>query len=160
VKHDETARFIPGSSVLPLKVTGKNVKFDITSAKISNRSLLPWNISTDAMQSKMVDYAIVIKLSCDFSSATSQCLHSRIIEKLRPEIGVATINQTASEWVRFKSIALNPSTSSSYALWPYTSSQLSWPITTTSQLLCLMMVYSLPALMPYGCIPTLNFYRL
>lgn len=80
---------------------------DITSAKISNRSLLPWNISTGAMQSKMVDYAIVIKPSRDFSSDTSQCLHSRIIEKLRPEIGVASINQTASEWVRFKLIAVN-----------------------------------------------------
>jgi hypothetical protein len=30
-----------------------------------------------------------------------------IIEKLRPEIGVASINQTASEWVRFKLIAVN-----------------------------------------------------
>ena len=80
---------------------------DITSAKISNRTLLPWNISTGAMQSKMVDYAIVIKPNRDFSSDTSQCLHSRIIEKLRPEKGVASINQTASEWVRFKLIAVN-----------------------------------------------------
>ena len=80
---------------------------DITSAKISNRSLLPWNISTGAMQSKMVDYAIVIKPSRDFSIDASQCLHSRIIEKLRPEKGGASINQTASEWVRFKIIAVN-----------------------------------------------------
>ena len=80
---------------------------DIASAKISNRSLLPWNISTEAMQSKMVDYAIVIKPSREFSSDASQCLHSRIIEKLRPEKGGASINQTASEWVRFKIIAVN-----------------------------------------------------
>ena len=59
------------------------------------------------MQSKMMNYAIVIKPSRDFSSATFQCLHSCIIEKLRPEIGVASINQTASEWVRFKSIVVN-----------------------------------------------------
>ncbi len=58
------------------------------------------------MQSKMVDYAIIIKLSRDFSSDTSQCLHSRIIEKLKPEIGVASINQTASEWVRFTMVAV------------------------------------------------------
>ena len=80
---------------------------DITSARISNRSLLPWNISTGAMQSKMVDYAIVIEPSRDFSSDASQCLHSRIIEKLRPEKAGASINQTASEWIRFEPIAVN-----------------------------------------------------
>jgi hypothetical protein len=72
---------------------------DITSAKILNRSLLPWNIYGGLCNSPSPVGT--------FSSDTSRCLHSRIIEKLRPEIGVASINQTASEWVRFKLIAVN-----------------------------------------------------
>jgi hypothetical protein len=64
---------------------------DITSAK--------YRIGHYCHGTSMVDYAIFIKPSRDFSSDTSRCLHSRIIEKLRPEIGVASINQTASEWI-------------------------------------------------------------
>ncbi len=100
--HHGTARFIPGSSVLPSKVTGKNVKFG-TRTSLQQK----YRIGHYCHGTSMVDYAIVIKPSRDFSSDTSRCLHSRIIEKLRPEIGVASINQTASEWVRFKLIAVN-----------------------------------------------------
>ena len=83
---------------------------DITVARISNKSLVPWNIATGAMQSKMVDYAIVINPSQRFIGDPSKLLHNHIIEKLRVENAGASINQTAAEWVRFKPIAVNVET--------------------------------------------------
>ena len=80
---------------------------DITVARISNKSLVPWNIATGAMQSKMVDYAILINPSQKFTGNSSKLLHNHIIEKLRTQKGSASINQTESEWVRFKPIAVN-----------------------------------------------------
>ncbi|KAL9124951.1 MAG: hypothetical protein Q9175_008154 [Cornicularia normoerica] len=82
---------------------------DITMARISNKSLVPWNIATGAMQSKMVDYAIVINPSQNFTDDASSSLHSHIIEKLRVD-GSASINQTTSDWVRFKPIGVNVET--------------------------------------------------
>ena len=82
---------------------------DVTVARISNKSLAPWNIATWAMQPKMVDYAIVINPSQNFSGDPSKSLHNRIIEKLRVETG-ASINQTSAEWVRFKPIGVNVET--------------------------------------------------
>ena len=80
---------------------------DITVARISNKSLVPWNIATGAMQSKLVDYAMVIDPSRDFTGDPSRSLHNHIIEKLRSENTGASINQTAAGWVRFKPIAVN-----------------------------------------------------
>lgn len=80
---------------------------DITLARISNKSLVPRNIATGAMQSKMVDYAIVINPSQDFTGDASKSLHNHIIEKLRVEKASASINHTAAEWVRFKPIGVN-----------------------------------------------------
>ena len=83
---------------------------DITVARISNKSLVPWNIATGAMQSKMVDYAIVINPSQEFTGDPSKNLHNHIIEKLRFEKAGASINQTAAEWVRFRPIGVNVET--------------------------------------------------
>ena len=80
---------------------------DITLARISDKSLVPWNIATGAMQSKMVDYAIVINPSRDFTEDASASLHKHIIEKLRVEGIGASINQTAADYVRFKPIGVN-----------------------------------------------------
>ena len=82
---------------------------DITVARISNKSLVPWNVATGAMQSKMVDYAIVINPSRKFTDDASKSLHNHIIEKLRTE-NAASINQTAAEWIRFKPIGVNVET--------------------------------------------------
>lgn len=100
------------SRVLRLALAGywgeKEVWYmDITVARIANKSLVPWNIATGAMQSKMVDYAMVINPSQDFTGHPSQSLHNHIIEKLRSEDTGASINQTAAAWVRFKPIAVN-----------------------------------------------------
>ena len=76
---------------------------DITSARTLNKSPVPWNVATGAVQSKMVDYAIVIRPSQNFKGDVSQSLHQRIIEKLRTE-GGESINHTAAEHVRFKPI--------------------------------------------------------
>ena len=100
------------SSILRLALEGlwetREVWYaDVTSARISNKSLVPWNIATGAMQSKMVDYAIVIRPSRDFKGDASQSLHQRIIEKLRSEEGGESINQTAADYVRFKPIGVN-----------------------------------------------------
>ena len=82
---------------------------DITVARISNKSLVPWNIATGAMQSKMVDHANLINPSQKFTGNPSKFLHNHIIEKLRTEKASASIsiNQTDSEWVRFKPITVN-----------------------------------------------------
>lgn len=80
---------------------------DITQARIANKSLVPWNVSFGAMQSKMVDYAIVINPSREFFGQAATSLHNHIIEKLRREGGNAGINQTVAEWVRFKPIGVN-----------------------------------------------------
>jgi len=80
---------------------------DITQARIANKSLVPWNISSGAMQSKTVDYAIIINPSQDFSGEASTSLHNHIIEKLRREGANTGINQTVAEWVRFKPIGVN-----------------------------------------------------
>ena len=80
---------------------------DITQARIANKSLVPWNITSGAMQSKMVDYAIIINPSRVFSGEPCTSLHNRIIERLRRQGGDAGINQTMAEWVRFKPIAIN-----------------------------------------------------
>ena len=102
------------SAILRLALTGhwaaQEVWYkDITVARISNKSLVPWNIATGAMQSKMVDYAILINPSQTFTGNPSEFLHNHIIEKLRTEKDSASIsiNQTESEWVRFKPIAVN-----------------------------------------------------
>ena len=102
------------STILRLALTGhwasQEVWYkDITVARISNKSLVPWNIATGAMQSKMVDYAILINPSQKFTGNPSKFLHNHIIEKLRTEKDSASIsiNQTESEWVRFKPIAVN-----------------------------------------------------
>ena len=102
------------SAILRLALTGhwaaREVWYkDITVARISNKSLVPWNIATGAMQSKMVDYAILINPSQNFTRDPSKFLHNHIIEKLRTEKASASIsiNQTDSEWVRFKPIAVN-----------------------------------------------------
>ena len=103
------------STVLRLALTGhwaaNEVWYkDITVARISNKSLVPWNISTGALQSKMVDYAILINPSQKFAGDPSKFLHNHIIEKLRVEKAGASINQTASDWVRFKPIAVSVET--------------------------------------------------
>ena len=105
------------SAILRLALTGhyaaQEVWYkDITVARISNKSLVPWNIATGAMQSKMVDYAILINPSQKFTGNPSKFLHNHIIEKLRTEKASASIsiNQTDSEWVRFKPIAVNVET--------------------------------------------------
>ena len=100
------------SSLLRLALEGywaaKEVWYeDITQARITNKSLVPWNITLGAMQSKMVDYAIVINPSREFSGEPCTSLHNRIIERLRRQGGDAGINQTLAEWVRFKPIAIN-----------------------------------------------------
>ena len=100
------------SAILRLALTGhwsaQEVWYkDITVARISNKSLVPWNIATGAMQSKMVDYAILINPSQNFTGNPSESLHNHIIEKLRREKDGTSINQTESEWVRFKPIAVN-----------------------------------------------------
>lgn len=103
------------SSILRLALEGhwkvKEVWYkDITVARISNNSLVPWNIATGAMQSKMVDYAIVINPSQKFTGDPSKSLHNHVIEKLRDKKAGASINQTSAEWVRFKPIAVNVET--------------------------------------------------
>ena len=80
---------------------------DITVARITDKSLVPWNIATGAMQSKMVDYAIVINLNQDFTGDLSKNFHNHIIEKLKIENGGTSIHRTAAEWVRFKPIGIN-----------------------------------------------------
>ena len=100
------------SRILDLALTGhwqaKEVWYmNVTVARISNKSLVPWNIATGAMQSKMVDYAIIIDPSRDFSGDPSKSLHNHIIEKLRMENSGASINQTAAKWIRFQPIAVN-----------------------------------------------------
>ena len=72
---------------------------DITQARIANNSR--------ATQPKMVDYAIVINPSREFSGEPCTSLHNRIIERLNRQGGDAGINQTMAEWVRFKPIAIN-----------------------------------------------------
>lgn len=73
--------------------------YDITTAKISNSSLLP-GIASKAkkMQSKMVDYAMVLRPSGD--------LLKRIRIKLRAEERFS-INQTDARYVRFTPITLS-----------------------------------------------------
>lgn len=83
---------------------------DITAARISNKSLVSCNIATGAMQSKMVDYAIVINPRREFTGPPSENLHNHIVEKLRFEKAGASINQTAAECVRFKPIGVNVET--------------------------------------------------
>lgn len=100
------------SAVLRLALEGyweeKEIWYqDISVARISNKSLVPWNVATGAMQSKMVDYAIVINPNQDFIGDASKSLHNHIIEKLRSESGATSINQTTAEWVRFKPIGVN-----------------------------------------------------
>ena len=100
------------SKILDLALTGywetKEVWYmNVTVARISNKSLVPWNIATGAMQSKMVDYAIIIDPSQDFSGDPSSSLHNHIIEKLRTEKRGASINQTAADWICFQPIAIN-----------------------------------------------------
>ncbi|KAL6717750.1 hypothetical protein ACLMJK_003835 [Lecanora helva] len=81
---------------------------DITQARIADKSLVPWNISSGAMQSKMVDYAIVISPSQDFTSEASQSLHNHVVEKLRrQDSSMKGINQTNAEWARHKPIGVN-----------------------------------------------------
>ena len=79
---------------------------DITTARISSKSLVPWNMVTGAMQSKMVDYAIMINPSREFTDPSSGNLHNHVVEKLKVEKAVS-INQTAAEYVRYKPIAVN-----------------------------------------------------
>lgn len=100
------------SSLLRLALQGhwaaKEVWYeDITQARITDKSLLPWSITGGAMQSKMVDYAIVINPSLRRSGEPDTSLHNRIIERLTRQGGDASINQTMADWVRFKPIAIN-----------------------------------------------------
>ena len=100
------------SKVLRLALEGywkeKEVWYtDITVARISNKLLVPWNAGCAPMQSKLVDYAMIIDPSLDFAGDPSQSLHHRIIAKLRMEGTSASINQTEAGWVRFKPIAVN-----------------------------------------------------
>ncbi len=80
---------------------------DISLARISNKPLVPWNVTTGAMQSKMVDYAIVINPSRNFTPDAFNSLHNHIVEKLRGGSGDPSINQATAEWVRFKPIGVN-----------------------------------------------------
>lgn len=77
---------------------------NITSARISDSSLLPYDIGKGAMQSKLVDYAIVINSSEVVVGEWT--LNDHIVEKLRSE-KTRGINQTSAEWIRFKPIAIN-----------------------------------------------------
>ena len=65
---------------------------DISSARISNKTGVPWNVATETMQSKMVDYAIVINPSQEFTKQPSKSLRNHIIERLRGEAGDPSIN--------------------------------------------------------------------
>jgi hypothetical protein len=74
---------------------------DITTAKIADPSLLPTayaGASSLTMQSKMVDYALIID--------PSAALGERIAATLRKE-GRSSINQTSAEHVRFAPIGVS-----------------------------------------------------
>lgn len=86
---------------------GKEVWYqDISSARISSKSLVPWNLAAGSMQSKMVDYAIVIEPNEDYEGEASKSLHNHIIEKMRGENG-ASINQTAASYIRYRPIGVS-----------------------------------------------------
>ena len=72
---------------------------DITTARISDKSLVP-SAAAVPIQSKLVDYAMIID--------SSRVFQSRIIAKLstRRDFNL-TINATAAEWFRFKPIAVS-----------------------------------------------------
>ncbi|KAI9731062.1 MAG: hypothetical protein M1818_007919 [Claussenomyces sp. TS43310] len=72
---------------------------DITTASIHDPSLLPTIAATSSiLQSKMVDYALVLEPQRPFEA--------RIIETLRRE-GKPSINQTNAEYARFAPIAVS-----------------------------------------------------
>ena len=79
---------------------------DITSARISDASLLPTDSGKGAMQAKLVDYAIIIN-PCRDPSLGNTSLLQRIIEKLRFGKAGVGINQTYARWVRFTPIAIS-----------------------------------------------------
>lgn len=74
---------------------------DVTTAKITDKSLLPINASGSILQSKMVDYSLVIKPS------------AAMAEKIRSKLGAegrGSINHTAAEYIRFDPIAISVET--------------------------------------------------
>ena len=86
---------------------GKEISYqDISLARLSNKSLVPWNVTTGAMQSKMVDYAIIIDPDEDFNGDASKSIHNHIVEKVSGEMN-ASINQTAAPYVRYRPIGVS-----------------------------------------------------
>ena len=86
---------------------GKEISYqDISLARLCNKSLVPWNVTTGAMQSKMVDYAIIIDPDEDFNGDASKSLHNHIVEKVSGEMN-ASINQTAAPYVRYRPIGVS-----------------------------------------------------
>lgn len=71
---------------------------DVTTAKITDKSMLPINASASILQSKMVDYALIIK--------PSAAMAEKIRSKLRAK-GPGSINHTAAEYIRFDPIAIS-----------------------------------------------------
>ena len=77
---------------------------DVTTARISDKTLLP-SVATAPMQSKLVDYAIMVDSNTEFKD--------RIVARLsrRPAIPVQrvapSINSTSAEWIRFNPIAVS-----------------------------------------------------
>jgi hypothetical protein len=91
------------SSLLRLALRGwwqsKDVWYrDITTAKIHDASLLPTMATGATMQSKMVDYALVLKQPPDLDERITNTLHA----ENRP-----SINHTKMEAVRFSPIAVS-----------------------------------------------------
>ena len=86
---------------------GKEISYqDISLARLSNKSLVPWNVTTGAMQSKMVDYAIIINPDEDFNGDASKSIHNHIVGKVSGEMN-ASINQTAAPYVRYRPIGVS-----------------------------------------------------
>lgn len=73
---------------------------DVTTTRISDKSLIP-SVTTTPMQSKPVDYVMIIDSSFDFKN--------RIIAKLSSHCS-ASINQTSAEWIRFNPVAVSIAT--------------------------------------------------
>ena len=78
---------------------------EISAARITPPSLLPYIRWDSVKQSELMDFAIVIYPPRDRSSGNI-VLHNHIIRKLKSEQN-QNINQTSAEWVRFKPIVIS-----------------------------------------------------
>jgi hypothetical protein len=92
------------SRVLRLALSGRTREMgvwyrDITTASIHDPSLLP-QVAATALQSKMVDYAMIISPQDDPS------FHERIIHTLK-STSSSSINHTAADYIRFTPIAVS-----------------------------------------------------